>query len=520
MQPFGNRLFILILFFTLKLETMKVILLFAALSLSVLYCIGQNDGDYLFNDTFLHTINITSVDTVALISGEEYQSVNIEIDGNTLSNVGFRKKGNISASHSNNKVPFKIKTNKYVDIQEFNGIKEFTLHNSYQDPTMMREKLTYDICADMGLYALRTSFTKVYIDGVYWGLYTIVEGKDEMYKQRFDNRDGYALESSDFGDMCYLGENIFDYEDFGYNKYELDNGDDFAAAMALFIEMLDDANNTPDATYMNVVPSIINITDFFKYQAINVYLLNMDSYIQFKGNQIYFYDNVNSKWQIIPWDFNASFSLWNTNNYTVSDYDVIPGSISGGCIAGKINDIPALKETYLNTICSLMNGVCSPEELKSRIDYFDAQISEAVYSDYRKEFSNTEYDQNIGYGYFVVNNEEVPALKTFAEDRYQKISADIEALNYNCMSSDYEIHDDFVSSVYPNPASDILTILTGDLTGGVAIEIFDIFGRQVFLSETCNEKNVLDISGFENGVYIIQFRQRGILKNSVKLVKK
>ncbi len=41
--------------------------------------------------------------------------------------------------------------------------------------------MTYDICFEMVLLSLRTAFTKVYINNVYWGG-KIVEGKDEMYK--------------------------------------------------------------------------------------------------------------------------------------------------------------------------------------------------------------------------------------------------------------------------------------------------------------------------------------------------
>ncbi|PJA09985.1 MAG: hypothetical protein COX70_00205 [Flavobacteriales bacterium CG_4_10_14_0_2_um_filter_32_8] len=41
---------------------------------------------------------------------------------------------------------------------------------NFEDPTLMREKLTYDICNEMGLFSLRTAFTKVYINNVYWGV--------------------------------------------------------------------------------------------------------------------------------------------------------------------------------------------------------------------------------------------------------------------------------------------------------------------------------------------------------------
>lgn len=74
-------------------------------------------GNSLFSDEVLHEIRFTNVDTSFFIQSKNYQMVTVSIDGTTISDIGFRKKGNISASHPNNKVPFKIKTNRYVDGQ-------------------------------------------------------------------------------------------------------------------------------------------------------------------------------------------------------------------------------------------------------------------------------------------------------------------------------------------------------------------------------------------------------------------
>ena len=58
-------------------------------------------GSNLFADNVLHEIRFTEVDTSFFIQSRDYQMVNMSIDGTSLNDIGFRKKGNISASHPN-----------------------------------------------------------------------------------------------------------------------------------------------------------------------------------------------------------------------------------------------------------------------------------------------------------------------------------------------------------------------------------------------------------------------------------
>ena len=57
-------------------------------------------------------------------------------------------------------------------------------------------------------------------------------------------------------------------------------------------------------------------------------------------------------------------------------------------------------------------------------------------------------------------------------------------------------------SVYPNPTSDILTISTGNYTGALKVNVYDLFGRKVF---TSNDKEI-SLKSFADGVYILEFK--------------
>lgn len=482
---------------------MKTIYTITLLFISTLQLSAQ--GLTLFNDNYIHEIRFETVDTLIFITTENYQSVKMIFDGNTVNNVGLKEKGNISASHANNKVPFKIKTNEYVSGQEFDGIREFTLNNSFQDPSMMREKMTYDISRSMGLYGLRTAYAKVYMDNVYWGVYTIVEGKDEMYKHVFNNKDGDAIESTDYGNMCYYGAAQSDYVHPAVNyRYIIDNGD-VTTAWSRFINMLDKANNTPNATYTTTVSNYLNIEDFVRYQALNVYLLNFDSYVGFIGNQLYYFDETVNIWQVIPWDFNASFGLWNTNNFTPTTYPLMPSAITNGCIGSFIDTDPTLKSNYLSAICDFVSTYADTINVNAAIDNWRTQIKAAVYTDWRKEFTNTEFDNGTSYGYYLHNGETVPAMKTFAKDRFETISTALATINYACATtSTTRLNTTQSISIFPNPTTHSITLKWKKIIENTPIsyQIFDISGQLVQTGIFNNDR--INIKGLEAGIYILK----------------
>lgn len=64
---------------------------------------------------------------------------------------------------------------------------------------------------------------------------------------------------------------------------------------------------------------------------------------------------------------------------------------------------------------------------------------------------------------------------------------------------DLEINNEFI--IYPNPFNDkiVLDISDNQLSNGVELELFDIFGRKVYDEIIHSEK--IDLSYLSNGVY-------------------
>ncbi len=459
--------------------------------------IAKGQGEDLYNDDILHEIRFTGFDTTRLDGSKKYQPVALSIDGTTIDSIGVKEKGNTSNGVPNLKVPLKIKTNKYVKGREYDGVREFTLHNNYQDPTMMREKITYEVCRDMGLLALRTAYARVYINDEYWGLYTVVEGKDELFEHRLGNDDADAIETLDLAWMCYLGENQADYENEDLPRYKLENGNG-ETAWPRFIRMLKTVSEASDEEFIETASRHLNLRDFYTYIAVNVYLMNFDSYIAFNGNQIYAFDSTQKVWQVVPWDFNASINLWTpeSNQVWAASYPMIPRSVENGCIASRIATVPEARAYYLEAMCRISQTLCDPTTMDARIDLLRDQIRTAVHDDWRKVSSSEEFDRTIGLGHF----EEYEGLKTFFRDRSVRIAEELRSTNHQCGIASV------TDQRNTNDADITLSIVGTDLLlrserKVARADIYDVAGRRVIT--ITDPQSPINIRTLSSGIYLV-----------------
>ncbi len=92
----------------------------------------------------------------------------------------------------------------------------------------------------------------------------------------------------------------------------------------------------------------------------------------------------------------------------------------------------------------------------------------------------------------------------------------------NLPSALQEVADKLNVSVYPNPASDVITISTDINTTGFRAVISDINGKLVSVNNLEGQKTIINVSEFSNGTYIYRIAdaQGNILKqNRFNVVK-
>ncbi|HJJ47797.1 MAG TPA: CotH kinase family protein [Methanocorpusculum sp.] len=169
--------------------------------------------DYVkyFDPDKVTTVNLTISeenwqDMLANPTAEEWHLASAEINGDVYDGIAIRTKGMTSlsqvASSDSDRYSFKLKGDEYVTGQTFAGLNKFVLNNNYQDPTSMREYLSYELLTKLGVPTPLYAYAAVYINGEYWGLYLMIEEvEDDFLERNYGKNFGklYKPESMDFG---------------------------------------------------------------------------------------------------------------------------------------------------------------------------------------------------------------------------------------------------------------------------------------------------------------------------------
>lgn len=278
-------------------------MLSAGWSADALY--AENDADYkhYFTDEDIMTVELTIdadgwQDMLDNAMDEEYHEADITVNGDTLESVGIRTKGNSSlssvASSDSDRYSFRIKTNKYVKGQKYDGMSEFVLNSQFADPSYMREYLTYEAMAYLGGITPYVSYCNLYVNGELFGFYLCIETIDNSFTERHTDAEDAALYKAD-GERCTL------LSDMELSQFESKYGSDDNLDN---IQQLVDVLNQ-DTVSKEELDSIVDASSVLKAIAINTVMGNYDSYSGSKAHNYYllYEDGI---FYYVGWDYNMS----------------------------------------------------------------------------------------------------------------------------------------------------------------------------------------------------------------------
>jgi hypothetical protein len=354
---------------------------------------GQ-DGSNLFNDTYVHEIKVqidnpdfwnallTNYNLFNRNGDHIYTPANVSVDGIIIKSVGFRIKGFLSAvAEQGKKKPFRIDFDEFVSSQQYDGIRKLSLNNAFDDPSYMRDVLAYNIMRTAGVPASRTAYTRLYINDAYWGLYIMAEQIDKTFlSHHFKNDNGNLFKSTINFDLRYQGDDPKKYKN--WLELKTNEAKDDWTGLAKFVKYLN-KEGISDGTYRKDFFEMFDTERYLKVLAIDIILLNWDSYYD-NGRNFYLYEDIKeNKFHWIPWDYNLSFSMLRVDilaqNTTVVN-DPKP-------LIRNLLKEPIMQEALMATYRSILESNFTEERLFPIIDQTKALIYEDLHADKNKSVS-------------------------------------------------------------------------------------------------------------------------------------
>jgi hypothetical protein len=366
-------------------------------------------SDAFFNDNVIHEIRL-SVNTKdwKLLTDNWLDDTKYPADfhwnGQVVRNVAIHSRG--GGSRRPNKVSLRVDFSHYTTGQTFLGLKSFILRNNSQDATNMRERLSMLFFRNLGVPAQRETHTRLYINNVYYGLFTICESPEEPFLLRnYGESTGHLYEYSFDNEAVAAGAPVFTFAYLGpepslyvptpFVPKTLEN-DPQGNVLASLFQTIGDTSN-PD--WRTNVSAFIDLPKFVRRLAIENFLAEEDGITGDYGpNNFYFYRFANTtNFVFIPWDKSNAF--WS------ADYPILHNIVDGpvekqNVLAVRAMQEPDLLQLYLDVMLECadfaVQGATSsdPGWLEAEITREYNQIHAAALED-TAIFSNDAFEQAV-----------------------------------------------------------------------------------------------------------------------------
>jgi hypothetical protein len=391
---------------------------------------------------------------------KDYYKADFWFDDELVPNVGVRTKGNASlmetVTWNSPRFPLAIDFNLFNRARTFHGMKKVHFNNGWSDPTFLRDVISYEIFAKMGVPSPRASFVDLWLNDMHLGLYTMAEAVDQSFLQRYfidsqgnlykpevvSARLDWTEEDAYKGFLIYGMSLAPDTEEDPLLNLNLGGGpfldilkaldaedtfpalapDDESQVPALspaimprnylegaglktnqndldysgLFKFLDVLNNEPDDTFPQEIEKALDVDEALRFLAVSAVIVHLDNYIGI-GHNTYFYE-VDGKFYLIPWDLNMTFGTFNggiRKDGIINYYIDEPtaGPMNRFPLVDRLLSYPPYLEIYHGYIQELLDGPFSLDVVLPRVDQLAELIRPYVEADTEAFYSYEDFER-------------------------------------------------------------------------------------------------------------------------------
>lgn len=325
----------------------------------------------------------------------EYYPADMSWNGITAYNAGVRSRG--VASRNATKPGLRVDFNHYSAGQSFLGLKSLVLDNLVQDPSGVHEAASMWFFARLGVPAPREAHAVVYVNGVYAGVYSLVEPIDRnmiarVFGNEVDGRqnDGYLYEFNKAEEwwLSYLGPELDAYKRyFSAKTHETEPDETLYRPIESLVRLI---NEKPADELSAAVDPYLDLRGLTRFLAVQNFITEIDGFAGKWGmNNFYLYRLQHQvQHRIIAWDDDLTF--------LDPDYDVTSFQ-DANVLVKKLMQVPEYRALYFETLAAAVRSaderVRAGEpgalelEIRRELDVIDS----AMLADTLRPYTDAEY---------------------------------------------------------------------------------------------------------------------------------
>ena len=395
--------------FTLLLNMKKITFCFFILFLALSNSFGQVKND-LYDLNRVHEIrlefqrnNWAGVMDSLRLYGNGLLKGTAKIDGEEYVDIGVRYRGNRSFRIGNKRNALHIKLDHQDPEQSHQGYHTLKLSNALRDPSMVREVLGYEI-ARKYMIAPRASYSRVYINDEYYGLFVNVEAIDDIFlgKNFQSNENTLVKCTPDLNEKSPEGckQNIFsslEYEEdmeCYKSNYELKSEEGW-----------NDLALLANALYKNndELSKVLDVDATMWMLAFNNVVVNLSSYSGQYSQNYYLYKNNHGKFVPMLWDLNLAFGSFKntgegsdmTNKELIKLDPLLHADNPYKPLISQLMKNPDYKKTYLSHMRTILYDNFMDNSYEERAKELQKLIEQAFFNDPNKTYTKGDFERSL-----------------------------------------------------------------------------------------------------------------------------
>lgn len=361
------------------------------------YSVTMSNADYellytrdIFSDVYLNS-PFTSNDTL-------YSGARIRFKG-----------------HSTRYYPKKAYRVRMATTQLFYGIRDLNFNAMYTDKSLIREKLAWDLFADLNAVVPFCYHANFKINSELKGLFVLIDKVDRYF---LTNR-GFTLGNLYNADDTYTKADLTIQPDSLLKLYyskEFGTAGDYTDLKQLIQEL----NTAPDDLFAETVIQLFDTTSILNWFTVNTLTMMGDSY---NKNYNLYHDTtrLSQQWIIIPWDYDLSWGR--TGDYTkpypsslLNDgfaYTFPPLSGPSNVLKDRWMANSQLKEKFRVHLKNALDNIFTESRIHPRIDSLATLIQNDVAADPQKWGTMQDFYEHVEALKYYVTTRRNYLYKTF-----------------------------------------------------------------------------------------------------------
>ncbi|MBK8252816.1 MAG: CotH kinase family protein [Polyangiaceae bacterium] len=357
---------------------------------------------------------------------EDYSPATVIYKGHTYT-ASAKLRGAASLWYPKNSYTIEFdKEDKFDEPDEAGGFKnkrKIVLISTFDDNSYVRQRLAYDLWnrLDKGHLQIQTYSAVVYINGQYFGLYTVS-----------DHIDGFLMEDHGYDQDGNLYKAVNHDANFdvtspqnggapkvtlhdGYVKREGTPLEGEPGAFADLEDLVQFIATSPQSDFLSQIDGRIDRRDFEDWWIFVTFTMADDS----AGKNSYLYHDPltpGGVFRYAPWDFNASFGqTWQTAREAAKK----TVEYKGNKLFSRFLAEPTIGDPLRTRYVATLHGLYSKEAIINIVDSYIKRIDKSALRDEARWVD--EYQNYSGWNWrndFTTYQEEVVYLKQWISDRW------------------------------------------------------------------------------------------------------